>query len=191
MELEQHVAGRAQPKRRTNATKTNLLVDILIFAAFLVAGAPHFTGMAIHEWLGIAFGAAIVTHLLLHWQWLVEVTKRFFRPMPWGTRVNYILNSLLFVTVTLIIFSGLLMSEEALPLLGITLAGGRAWHGIHKLAADAALILVGLHVALHWKWIVNAFKRYAIQPLVGASKLTGRPMSRPVAPAAQTLEVER
>jgi len=36
------------------------------FLAFLVAMAPRFSGMAIHEWLGIAFGAAITTHLLLH-----------------------------------------------------------------------------------------------------------------------------
>lgn len=188
MEPEQYVAGRAQHKSRTSATKINLIFDILIFAAFLVAGAPHFTGMAIHEWLGIAFGAAIVTHLLLHWQWLVEVTKRFFRRMPWATRVNYILNSLLFITVTLIVFSGILMSEEALPLLGITFASGRAWHGIHKLAADAALILVGLHVALHWKWIVNVFKRYVIQPLLGGVR---KPVARPVSQPAALAEVER
>jgi hypothetical protein len=184
MELEQHVAGRTTGKSRTGATKINLLVDILIFAAFLVAGAPHFTGMAIHEWLGITFGAAIVTHLLLHWQWLVEVTKRFFRRMPWSTRINYVLNFLLFVTVTLIIFSGILMSEEALPLLGITFASGRAWHGVHALTAELAPWLVGLHVALHWKWIVNAVRRYLIQPLLGRART---PVSQPVALA----EVER
>ena len=81
MELTQDSARAKTPASRT---KFNLMVDILIFGAFLAAGAPRFTGMAIHEWLGIAFGAAIVTHLLLHWQWLVQVTKRFFGRLPWA-----------------------------------------------------------------------------------------------------------
>src|SRR6187455_328514 len=100
----------AQPNRNN----TNLIVDSVIFLAFLVAMAPHFTGMAIHEWLGIAFGAAITTHLLLHWQWIVEITKRFFGKAQWSARINYILNALLFIDITLIIFSGLMISEEVL-----------------------------------------------------------------------------
>src|SRR5215213_8607455 len=87
------------PTRQTstqNRNKLNLFVDIAIFLAFLVAMAPRFSGIAVHEWLGIAFGAAIVTHLLLHWQWLVEVTKRFFSKAQWSARINYILNLLLF-----------------------------------------------------------------------------------------------
>jgi hypothetical protein len=148
-----------------NRNKTNLIVDSAIFAAFLVAMAPRFSGLAIHEWLGIAFGAAIVTHLLLHWQWLVEVTKRFFGKVQWSTRINYLLNALLFVDITVIIFSGLLISEVALPLIGVQLSSGGAWRGLHETSANLFLPLVGLHVALHWQWIVNMFKRFVITPL--------------------------
>jgi hypothetical protein len=151
----------AQPNRN----KTNLIVDSAIFVAFLVAMAPHFSGMAIHEWLGIAFGAAIVAHLMLHWQWLVEVTKRFFGKVQWSARMNYMLNALLFIDITLIIFSGLLISEVALPQIGLQLAVGGAWRGLHKTSADLFLPLVGLHVALHWRWIVNMFKRFVLAPL--------------------------
>src|SRR6476620_6390083 len=93
-----------------NRNKVNLIVDSAIFTAFLVAMAPRFSGQTIHEWLGMAFGAAIITHLLLHWQWIVEVTKRFFSKAQWSARINYLLNSLLFIDVTLIIFSGLMIS---------------------------------------------------------------------------------
>ena len=146
----------AQPNRN----KTNLIVDSAIFLAFLVAMAPRFSGIAIHEWLGIAFGAAIITHLLLHWQWIVEITRRFFSKAQWPARINYILNMLLFIDITLIIFSGLMISEVALPLVGIQLAQSGSWRGIHGTAADLFLVLVGLHVALHWDWIVNMFKRF-------------------------------
>jgi hypothetical protein len=74
-----------QTKKQLNQTKINLAVDSGIFFGFLIAEAPHFTGMAVHEWLGIAFGAGIITHLLLHWQWIVKAIKRYIvQPLSFG-----------------------------------------------------------------------------------------------------------
>ena len=154
-----------QAHTQPNRNKVNLIVDIGIFGAFLVVMAPHFSGIAIHEWLSISFGAAIIAHLLLHWQWLVGVTKQFFRKAQWSSRINYLLNTLLFIDMTIIIFSGLMISQSALPLLGIQLAAGGSWRQLHGLSADLSLLLIGLHIALHWHWIVNAAKRYLIAPL--------------------------
>lgn len=152
---------------KTNRNMTNLIVDIAIFVGFLVAMAPHFTGMAVHEWLGLAFGGAIVTHLLLHWQWLVEVTKRFFGKAQWSARINYLLNAALFIDLTAIIFTGVMISESALPALGINLDAS-GWRGLHGTSANLFLPLIGLHVALHWQWIVNMLKRYVVTPLLPA-----------------------
>ena len=146
-----------------NRNTLNLFVDIAIFLAFLVAMAPHFSGIAVHEWLSITFGAAIITHLLLHWQWIAEVTRRFFSKAQWSARVNYVLNVLLFVDVTIIIFTGLMISESALPLLGIQLASGGAWRMLHTLTANLFVPLIGLHVALHWQWIFNIVKRLVVR----------------------------
>lgn len=151
--------------RKTSPVKTNYLVDVAIFIAFLIAMDPRLTGLAIHEWLSIAFGAAIVTHLVLHWKWLVATTKRFFSKLPRTSRINYALNTLLFIDMTVLIFTGLMISEAALPALGIRLSEGFAYRQLHDLTANLALILLGLHVALHWKWIVSTTKRYIIQPL--------------------------
>ena len=81
------------PRKPSNRNKTNLIIDLAIFSVFLVAMAPRFSGLAIHEWLGVGFGAAIITHLLLHWQWIIEVTKRFFGKVQWSARINYVLNA--------------------------------------------------------------------------------------------------
>lgn len=166
MSTQANAATLAISKRRTtNRTRTNLFFDLLIFGAFLLSTTPVFTGIPIHEWLGLALAAGIVTHLLLHWQWLVEVTRRFFRKMPASTRINYILNALLFVAITLISFSGIMISRSIVPMLGIELGGSMIWKVVHTFSTDAIVFLMGLHVALHWSWIVNAFKRYVIQPL--------------------------
>jgi len=140
-------------------TTINLALDSAIFGAFLAATAPRLTGIAIHEWLGIAFGVAIMTHLLLHWQWIIEVARRFFGKVTWTARVNYVLNTLLFIVMTIIIATGLMISEAALPLLGFQLPHDHIWSQIHRLASDAAVLLIGFHVALHWRWIVNSTRR--------------------------------
>lgn len=155
-------------RKKSGITRTNLLVDIAIFVAFLVALDPHTTGMAIHEWLSIALAAAIVAHLLLHWQWLAAVTRRFLGHLSGRQRLNYAINALLFIDVTLITFSGLMISEQALPLLGIATRHGGLWEGLHKQTANLSVFILGLHVALHWKWIANAVKRYVLRPLGAA-----------------------
>ena len=160
---------------KPNRSKVNLMIDFVIFLGFLIGSAPHFTGMAIHEWLGLAFGAGIVTHLLLHWQWVVETSKRIFSKLPGKTRINYILNIALFIAVTLIAFTGVMISETALPALGITLSENHAWTMVHKLSADISVFLIGLHVALHWQWIVDAARRYIVAPISSRVWPTAKP----------------
>lgn len=152
-----------QPTKR-NPNSINLAVDATIFIAFLIAMAPRFSGIAIHEWLSIAFGAAIIAHLLLHWEWLIEVAKRFFSKAQWSSRINYLLNILLFIDITIIIFTGLLISESALPLLGISVPRFGIWRPLHSISADFSVFLLGLHIAMHWQWIVSTTKRFILAP---------------------------
>lgn len=174
-----HTTAAAQPAaHKANRSKTNLILDIAMFAAFLVAGAPHFTGLAVHEWLGMAFGAGIVTHILLHTQWIIATATRFFAPMQRRQRFYAILNIALVIDIALIIVSGILISKVALPALGIQLARSFGWRGMHHTSANLFTPLVLTHVIAHWKWIVDTGRRYLIQPLIGPAK----PSVRGVAP---------
>jgi hypothetical protein len=150
----------------------NLLVDGIIFVGFLVATAPRATGQIVHEWLGIAFGVGVITHLLLHWKWIVNVVRRFFCKLPGQVRVNSILNSLLFIAMTLIIFSGIMISKVVLSTFGLTGQHDGIWRIVHMTATNVALIIIGVHVALHWKWIVTTIKRYMWQPIFNRRKST-------------------
>ena len=163
---------------KPGSTVRNLLVDGTIFAGFLLATDPHATGQTIHEWLGIAFGVGIITHLLLHWKWIVNVVRRFFRKLPGQVRINSLLNSLLFITVMLIIFSGLMISKVVLSTLGLSGSHDAIWRWLHTSATNVALIIVGLHVALHWKWIASTARRYVWQPLRKTNALPSRTVAR-------------
>jgi hypothetical protein len=149
-------------KKKFNSTKLNMVIDASLLLAFLFTMDPHTTGKAIHEWLSIAFGVAIIVHLLLHWEWIVAVTRRFLSKTVNQARTNYVLNALLFISMTVVIFSGIMISEVVLPTLGIEAQRNFFWRWLHSFSADAILFVIGLHVALHRKWIVNTSRRYLL-----------------------------
>ena len=154
--------------RKWNLPKVNFLLDFFVFVAFLLAMDPRSTGIPIHEWLSVAWGAAIVTHLVLHWDWTVAVVKRFVRSASGENRLKLVVDIILFIAGIVLMLSGLLISRSALPTLGINIQGaGMQWRMLHTLSADAALLLVGLHLALSWRWIVNMTRRLIARPLFG------------------------
>lgn len=158
----------------------HLLLDLLLLLAFLLATAPQLTGITIHEWLSLGLAVALMTHLLLNWNWIFQVTRRFFGKLSWAVRVNYLLNSLLFIAFTVIITTGLLISEAVLPLFGISIARDRLWLSIHHTASDLAVLLIGLHVALHWRWIVKNTRRLLGQRRSSAGAKALQPTSKEV-----------
>jgi hypothetical protein len=133
--------------------RSNLVVDVGIGTAFLVAANPPLTGLAIHEWLGLAFAATLVVHLVLHWEWLVTATRSLFVRQGRGKRLNYAVDACLFVALTAVTLSGLLISKHVLAALGLPSQPGRAWQGIHSLAANVSIAALGVHLGLHWNWL--------------------------------------
>lgn len=139
--------------------KIKLLLDLGAFIALLISSAPHFTGAAIHEWLGVALSGAIIIHLLLNWNWIVQITSRLFTKVARGQRFNYALNWGLFASGIMIVLSGLMISKTVVPFFGLSLPENISWKQLHELSTNITMVLMGLHVAVHWSWIVNMFKR--------------------------------
>ena len=94
------------------STKTNLILDLTIFTAFLAASNPSITGLPIHEWLSVALTAALVTHLLFHWTWIVNLLKTFLKKFWHSSRLNFVIDSLLFLAMILVMLSGILISKS-------------------------------------------------------------------------------
>lgn len=158
--------------------KTNFIIDLTVFLGFLLALEPRLTGTPIHEWFTLAFAGMLVIHLLIHWQWVVNITKRFFANPLHITRLNYLLAALIFVGFIGIVTSGLMISENVLPALGLHGSNNFAWRQIHETVTNLTLLLVALHFALHWDWIKNAVRRLFITPF------QRRPSAQPTAVSA-------
>ena len=161
-------------KKKSNPAKRNLYLDIGIAGAFLVALSPDITGNTIHEWFGLAFLSTLGVHLLLHWKWVVAITKKLFGKMPIKTRISYALNATLLWAFSMIGLTGYLMGESVS--LGIETG---LIEGLHEVFANLSIALVIAHLALHLKWLVTNIKRYILG--IGPGKRTLR---RPLKPAA-------
>ncbi|NJP04970.1 MAG: DUF4405 domain-containing protein [Chloroflexaceae bacterium] len=151
--------SRANKRSSGRKMRINLVLDIALLLMLLLLYEPRATGMMVHEWLGVVIGSVLVVHLLLHWDWLVAVTRRFLGKTSAQARLNYVLGALLFVAFTAILVSGLMLSKVLLPMVGLAAVGGGFWHWLHGFAADMTFWLVALHVALHWKWFVALVRR--------------------------------
>jgi cytochrome b len=142
-------------KKKSNPAKRNLFLDIGIAGAFLVALSPDITGYAIHEWFGLAFLGTLLVHLLLHWKWVVAITKKLFAKMPIKTRISYVLNATLLWTFSMIGLTGFLMGESV----GLGIETGLI-RAAHEVFANLSIALVLAHLAMHLKWLVTTIKRY-------------------------------
>ncbi|HLM89401.1 MAG TPA: DUF4405 domain-containing protein [Streptosporangiaceae bacterium] len=101
-----------------------------------------------------------LVHLTLHWDWVIRTTRKLLR-RGGRERFVWLINLLLLLSMTLCIASGILISEVALPELGITLPASSFWRQMHGTTATLTLILVPIHAALRWRWIVSVARRFA------------------------------
>lgn len=148
--------------------KTTFWLDISLLIAVCALQTVRFTGLVVHEWLGLAIIAMVLAHLLFSWSWIVTQSHRLLARQTIRERINYLLNFAFFFIVTAAIFSGILVSQKAIP----TLTGTKVppdnmdmrWATLHEQFGGMILILAGLHLAINLDWLLaaagNAFRRF-------------------------------
>ena len=175
-------------------TKNNFWLDVTIFTMFLVtaltglllwlllpdgrgSGNTIFLGLTrnawvdLHNWVGLAMLAGVTLHLVLHWKWISCVSRRYFKKLARQARLNFSLNSLLFIAFFLVNLSGLIV-WLVLPSGGYQ--GGRnpfynatiltltrhGWKDLHLWAGLALIVILTIHLVLHWQWVMCVARRY-------------------------------
>ncbi|MCM3567276.1 DUF4405 domain-containing protein [Neobacillus mesonae] len=136
-----------------------IVLDLLMAVTFVLLMNPRvLNGLPFHEIAGLVIGVVILVHIGLNYRWVINTTKKIFNPKLAGkTRFSFLLNILLLLSMATVIITGILISRVVLPDLAVQ--GGRSLRGLHGLSADAAVALAGLHIAVHWQWIMSICKK--------------------------------
>lgn len=136
--------------------KRNWLVDAGLFIGYLLTFFLDLTGLWWHQWLGVGVGALALYHLWVHWDWTVNVTKRFFGRTSNQCRLYYVIDWLLFFSYAVILVSGLIISTW----INLGLSNYLLWMDYHIYSSIVALVITLVKIGTHWRWIVKTASKY-------------------------------
>jgi cytochrome b561 len=129
-------------------------LDVLLFLTLCSLEVVRLTGLTLHEWFGIALVFGILLHLLLAWTWISDGTRQLAKPRSKRIRINYALNFVLFAMITIVIYSGVLISEVAGPSMGLVATTDPRWRSVHDFFSQTMVVIAGLHLAINWDYSV-------------------------------------
>ena len=136
---------------------TRLSLDFIMTLLILLEFAYRLTGRTLHELIGLSMLMLFVVHCAWNWRWIAALLQGKYV----GLRiVSMTINALLLITVLLLMVSGVLNSDLLFSLTHVELE--LLPRELHTAAGYWLLILMGVHLGMHWKMI-----------MAEAGKLTG------------------
>ncbi|MFK7769694.1 MAG: DUF4405 domain-containing protein [Mariniblastus sp.] len=160
--MTEHIASTTDPKRiRSGHVRAG--VNLAFFICMVIVLAPNATGIAVHEWASFVIIIPFFAHMIMDWKWIVRTTKRLFARMSGERRFNYFLDWLLFFLFVVAMFTGVLISESALPAIGINIVIDPFWSKLHDTSSNIMSAVLGVHLAMHWKWIATNVNKYILR----------------------------
>jgi hypothetical protein len=139
-----------------NIFKFSLSLSLTI-VMLLLMDPRSFYGISFHEWAGLIIGLFFILHKILNWGWIKKVTLAFFRKGCWRAKFNYILDILLLAGLTLMILSGIAIART-IDFSWLNLGGSPMfWRVMHTSSSFITLALFGIHLGLHWNWVLQRF----------------------------------
>jgi len=138
-----------------------IFLDIVVLLLFLLTMSFQFLPKILHEVLGVFMLAVAVFHLI--WNRLWFSTRNFRQGL------SVMINWLLIVNVVIIMATGMMISNHLFKgIFGIYLQRNMMIHQLHVSLPYLLLILLGLHLGLHWSPLWHRFtnwRRWNLQSL--------------------------
>jgi hypothetical protein len=131
-----------------------LIIDLAMTILLLYALAYRISGDVAHERIGVAVITLFIVHNAVNWRWY----RNIFRGKYDLRRIlNTAVNLLLLATMATLVISGILLSRKVFAFMGFD--GGMRTRQAHTITAYWGLILISVHVGMHWDMIMAAMHR--------------------------------
>lgn len=153
-----------------NKNVLKISLDVIMALLLILMYNKMAISLSFHELGGLILFGLFLIHKALDWKWIVEVSKKMFgKSIPLKTKFGYVINLLLFICVTVIIISGIMISETLFN--GIARGDRASLRILHYFTSAVALVLCGIHIGLHWSFIKSMFAKVLRLPHVIARPL--------------------
>lgn len=164
-----------------NKQKTNLIIDLILFAGFVLAFYLNLTGMLLHQWLGVIVCALALIHLLLHTKWVQNMIARFSE-VPNRPLVLLLIDIGIAFGFTGILLTGLIISTW----LNLPLVNYSTLVDIHVAFSLETLFVLLVKVAFHWRWISTTMRNTFGRKVPVKPAFQQSPLLPSVVPVRQT-----
>lgn len=128
-----------------------ITVDIIMTLLFFVLMAYHFTGDAIHEYLGFSLFIFFILHHILNFNWYKNIYKGKYN---FNRILNTFINTMLFLCMLGLMISGILFSQRVLGFLNIH-NSGMFTRRLHMISNSWAFVFMSAHLGMHWGMFIN------------------------------------
>lgn len=128
-----------------------IYLDATIFVLFILVMSFHFLPRILHEILGLAMAAAVFLHLVLNRYWIFSLVR--------GNRTSrkkfsVLINFLLLASFLVTLVTGFFISNYVFDgVVSLELRRNVTIHLLHHSASYLMMILIGVHLGLHWQEI--------------------------------------
>ena len=132
----------------------NFLLDAILFALFVVELSFHYLPKILHEILGAAMAAAIFIHLFINRRRFLSLAKKMTPRKIFSVTINFVLT----ICAGIIFITGVCMSNYLFgDFVSFELRRNMTIHQLHVVTPYILLILIGIHIGLHWRELWQRF----------------------------------
>ena len=133
-------------------------LDATLLTAFLLVMSFHFLPRILHEVLGVVMFAAVIFHFVLNRRWFFN----FYRGKLSARKIiSALINFSMLATFAVIFASGVCMSNYIFSdFVSLELRRNFTLHQLHVSLPYILMILIGLHIGLHWRELWNRFLNF-------------------------------
>jgi hypothetical protein len=133
---------------------------LILVTTLLLMDPRSFYGLTFHEIAGLIICLFYILHIIVNWIWVKGVTVRLFKNATGKARFNYTIDWLMLIGVFLIILSGLPIAKIIdFSWMGFDRQNMMFWRLMHTSISMLVIVITGIHMALHWNWITNYFRK--------------------------------
>ncbi len=124
----------------------------------------------LHTWFGIVMIVAAAVHIVVHWKWIVSMSRRVFQEMVrrerrlnGHSRYNVGINVLTGLSFLVAAISGVVLlfapgGRESSSMM-VLFFSRTTWDLIHTWAGVVMILVTTLHFVIHWGWVTKVSRK--------------------------------